>query len=55
MRTRTQEKGDAIPQETELDLPVCAWESLVEVEVNSGLHKVRGTDYSSPGRPGMLA
>ena len=36
-RTRTQEKGAETPQETEPDLPVCAWESLVEAWVYSGL------------------
>ena len=55
VRTRSQERGEVIPKEPELDLPMCAWESPVEVEVNGGLHTVRGTDYDSPGRPGMLA
>ena len=31
------EKGTVIPQETELDLPRCAWDSLVEAWVYSGL------------------
>ena len=33
----TQEKGAATPQETDLDLPLSVWESLVEVRVSSGL------------------
>ena len=32
-----QEKGTVISQETEPDLPVTVWESLVEMEVYSGL------------------
>ena len=53
--TRTQEKGAATPQETEPDLPVSVQESLVEVWVDSGLPRVRGTKYNSPGRPRILA
>ena len=48
MRTRT-EKGAVTPHETEPDLPVSVQESPVEVWVDSGLHGVRGTEYSSPG------
>ena len=53
--TRSQEKGTASPQETEPDFLVCAWESLVEVWVESGLLQGRGTADSSPGRRSMLA
>ena len=35
--TRIQEKGAVSPQETEPDLPVCAWGSLVKAWVDSGL------------------
>ena len=62
MCTRTQEKGAATPQETEADLPVYAWESLVEVWIDIGsivaCCGVRGIDYHSPGRtgrPGVFA
>ena len=34
---KTQEKGTVTSQETEPDLPVSVWESLVEVQVDSGL------------------
>ena len=34
--TRTQEKGAATPQETEADLAVYAWESLVEAWIDIG-------------------
>ena len=37
------------PQETEPDLPVSVQESPAEAWVDSGLHGVRGTEYSSPG------
>ena len=37
MCTRTQEKGEVIPQETDPDLPVSVQESLVEACVGSGL------------------
>ena len=43
------------PQEIEPDLPVSVQESLVEVWVDSGLPRVRGTKYNSPGRPRILA
>ena len=55
MHTRTQEKGAVFPQETEPDLPVSVQESLVEVWVDGGLPRVRGTNYNSPGRPRILA
>ena len=32
-----QEKGAVIPKDTEPDLPVYVWESLVEAWVDSGL------------------
>ena len=35
--TRTQEKGEVTPQETESHLPLCVWESLTEAWVDSGL------------------
>ena len=35
--TKTQEKGEMTPQETELDLPVIVLESLVEAWVDRGL------------------
>ena len=53
--TRIQGKGVVTPQETEPDFLVCAWESLVEVWVESGLLQGRGTADSSPGRRSMLA
>ena len=37
LRTRTQEKGAVIPQETERDVPLNVQESLVEVWADSGL------------------
>ena len=37
MGTRTQEKGAVTPQETEPNLPLSVQESLVGVEVDSGL------------------
>ena len=37
VHTRTWEKGAVTPQQTEPDLPVCAWESPAEVWVDSGL------------------
>ena len=37
VRTRTQEKGAVIPQETELDLAVSVQESLAEAWVDSCL------------------
>ena len=40
--TRTQEKGAVTPQEIEPDLPESAWESLVEVEVDSDLLQGQG-------------
>ena len=40
--TRTQEKGAVTPQETEPDLPVCAWESVAEAWVDSGLLQGQG-------------
>ena len=49
VHTRTQEKGAVTPQETEPDLPVSVQESPAEAWVDSGLHGVRGTEYSSPG------
>ena len=55
MCTRIQGKGVVTPQETEPDFPVCAWESLVEVWVESGLLQGRGTANSSRGRRSMLA
>ena len=42
MCTRTQEKGPVIPQETDQDWPVCAWESLAEARVDSGLPRGQG-------------
>ena len=42
------------PQETELDLPVSVQESLVD-GLTVACQVVRGTDYNSPERPGMLA
>ena len=42
------------PKETEPDLPVSVQESLAELWVDSGLHRVRGTDYNSPGSCSML-
>ena len=49
-----QEKGAVTPQETEPDLPVSVQESLVDGSTVA-CQVVRGTDYNSPGRPGMLA
>ena len=43
VHTRTQEKG-AVSQETEPDLPVSIQESLVEVWVDCGLLRGRGTE-----------
>ena len=40
--TRTQEKGAVTPQETEPDLLVTVQESVVEVEVDSGLPQGQG-------------
>ena len=37
VHSRTQEKGEATPQETEPDLPLSVWESPAEVWVDSGL------------------
>ena len=45
VHTRSQKKG----AETESDLPVSVQESLVEVWVDGGLPRVRGTNYNSPG------
>ena len=42
------------PQETEPDLPVSVQESLADGSTVV-CRVVRGTDYNSPGRPGMLA
>ena len=49
-----QEKGVVTPQETEPDLPVSVQESLADGSTVV-CRVVRGTDYNSPGRPGMLA
>ena len=38
----TQEKGAATPQETDLDLPLSVWESLVEALVGGGLLQGQG-------------
>ena len=43
------------PQETEPDLPVSVWESLVVARVDSGLSRGQGTDYNSTGNHSMLA
>ena len=53
MHTRTQEKGAVTPQETELDFPVCVWESLEEMWVKNGLPQA--TLYNSPGKYSVLA
>ena len=45
--TRIQGKRAMIPQENELDLPVCAWESLVEAWLIVACHGVRGTGQQS--------
>ena len=37
------------PQETEPDLLVIVWESLVELWINIGLPWGWGTEYNSPG------
>ena len=42
VHTRTQEKGAVTPQESEPDLPVSAWESPVEVCVDSDLPRGQG-------------
>ena len=52
---RTQEKGPGTPQETEPDLPVSVWESLVVARVDSGLSRGQGTDCNSTGNHSMLA
>ena len=39
---KTQEKGPGTPQETEPDLPVSVWESLVVAQVDSGLSRGQG-------------
>ena len=41
------------PQETKPDLPVSFQESLAEAWANSGLPQPRGTEYNSPGSPGV--
>ena len=53
VHTRTQEKGAVTPQETELDFPVCVWESLEEMWVKNGLPQA--TLYNSPGKYSVLA
>ena len=47
MCTRTQEKGEVIPQETNPDLPVSVQESLAEVQIGSGWCRVGGTECGS--------
>ena len=53
VHTRTQEKGAVTPQETELDFPVCVWESLEEMWVKNG--RPQATLYNSPGKYSVLA
>ena len=45
--TRTQEKGEVIPQETNPDLPVSVQESLAEAQIGSGWCRVGGTECGS--------
>ena len=47
--TRTQEKGAVTPQETEPDLSVSVKECRTEVWATVACHRVRGTEYNSPG------
>ena len=47
VHTRTREKGEVTPQDTEPDLPVRVQVSPAEGWVDSGLLGVRGTEYSS--------
>ena len=46
MRTRTQEKGEVTPQETDPDLPLSVQESAGEAEVGSGLVQGRGKEVT---------
>ena len=47
VHTRSQEKEAVSPQETEPDLPVSVQEFPAEAWVDSGLLRVRGTEYNS--------
>ena len=42
VHTRTQEKGEVTPQETDPDMPVSVQESLAEAWVGGGLLQGRG-------------
>ena len=49
VHARTQEKGAMAPQETEPDLPVSVWESLVEAWINSGVSWGQGHSLQQLG------
>ena len=55
VHTRTQEKGALTPQDTEPELPVSVQESAVDTREDTGLPRVRGTEYKSSRSHGVLA
>ena len=54
VHTRTQEKGTVTPKESEPDSPESDQESLADMGLTVTCHRVKGTEYHSPGSPGML-
>ena len=50
VHSSTQEKGEAIPQEAEPDLPLSVWGLLQRCGSAVACSRVRGTGRGSPGR-----